>query len=252
MNSNSRNPGSVTKVIKKVQGGDSGDAAHDLFLRHYKHVLEKARRWVKRLSVADENDVAVSVWETVLNGMVDGKYICHDRHEFEKLLGKVTFHKSVNVYNWVTRSRRHPSRQRDNDEIINEHLDNDDHAIAELFYLKGKTVKNIAEARGLDVQEVKNRLDVIRRQLQKHRYQPVGYASHDAAAQAEIEDSPIDTLIFEEIILSFDDKLRNTIVMKLQGYSNSDIAQITDVSDRQVQRRLKLVRRRPENELTSD
>ncbi len=52
----------------------------------------------------------------------------------------------------------------------------------------------------------------------------------------------MDVLLFEELILSLEVNLREPELLKLQGCSNCEIAERLGVSERQVQRRLKLLR----------
>ena len=253
MSQSSRESGSVTKNLRDVQHGDMGDAAHDLFVRFYQRVVDKARNWANRLQVADASDVAVSVWDSVLRGMPQGKYKCEDRQEFEELLGKITYHKAVNLYNWVKRPQRHPTIKLPDEEILNEFtLDEKHRKIAELYYLDGKCTDEISADLDIDNQQVEERLAHIRRWLQKHRYRVTNHAHNDFILESPADDRPIDVLLFEELILSFEDKLRDTILLKLEGFSNEEIAKKMDVTTRQIQRRLTLVRDLLKTELKSD
>ncbi len=221
-----------------------------MFARHYAQVIQKARKWANRLQVADASDVAISVWDTILRGMPQGKYACQDRQEFEELLGKITYHKAVNLYNWVKRPQRHPAQKLYNREILEQFsLDEDHRKVAELYYLDGKTTSEVSLDLGIDEHQVTERLSHIRRWLQKHRYRPTSHAAQEFAMETPADDRPVDVLLFEELVLSLEDKLRETVLLKLQGYSNQEIADKLDVTERQIQRRLKLVRNLLEAEL---
>jgi DNA-directed RNA polymerase specialized sigma24 family protein len=153
----------------------------------------------------------------------------------------------------VKRSRRHPANKLDNEQILEDfELDEDHRKVAECYYLDGKTVTDIAATLDTDEEQVEACLKFVRGWLQKHRYRPTSPAGHDVAMEASIADRPIDMLLCEELVISLEEKLRDTVVLKLQGHSNHEIADELDVSERQVQRRLKLVRDLLEAELTGE
>jgi DNA-directed RNA polymerase specialized sigma24 family protein len=244
MSSNSTTPsGSVTENLQKLQHGGCDDQAQkELFQRYYGMVVEKARKRVRHLGVADESDVAMSVWSSVFRGLAEGKHECRDREEFEELLGQVTFHKAVNLFHWVKRPRRHPSDGRSPEEILAiDVLDDELRKIAELHYLSGQTVDGIGQTLCLSRPTVVQRLASVRRWLQKHRYRPNSFAEVPADF-ASVEDSPIDVLLFEELVESLDESMRRPVLLKLQGFDNRRIAEELNVTVRQVERRLKLLR----------
>lgn len=251
MSEASDQPGSVTQNLQKArQKAPDPEAQADLFRRYYQTVLNKARQRVQNLVVVDISDVAVSVWDTIFRGMAEGKYTCRDREEFEELLGKITYHKAVNLFNWVKRAQRHPAEKLETDEILAAHpLDEGHRQVAELYYLEGQTAEQIADDLKIDSEVVQERLRYIRRWLQKHRYRSTGFAGQDLTKHAPGGESPAAVLLFEELILSLDDKLRETVLLKLQGRSNCEVADSLDVNQRTVERRLKLLRGLLESEL---
>ena len=48
--------------------------------------------------------------------------------------------------------------------------------------------------------------------------------------------------MFQEQLVQIEDRLRETVLLKLQGLENRQIAERLDVTERQIQRRLKLLR----------
>jgi DNA-directed RNA polymerase specialized sigma24 family protein len=246
--------GSVTHNLNQLsQKPDDSTAQQELFRRYYHMVLEKAQRRLHHTAVVDASDVAVSVWVDIFRGLNEGKFQCHDREEFEELLGKITFRKATSLFNWVKTSRRHPAEKRETDMILGSFSLNEEHRrIAELYYLEGRSPAEIAAAESLDLDQVQERLQYIRRYLQKHRYKPTQPAKTEGIDQLAGGESPLSLLLFDELIQSFDDTLRETIVLKLQGFDNRQIAEQLDVTERQIQRRLKLVRDLLTAELTED
>ena len=244
MSEASEQPGSVTRQLQNLEKGNQGKAAQEeLFRRYYRSVLEKARRRVRRLAVVDASDVAVSVWDTIFRGLPEGRYPCEDREEFEELLGKITYHKAVNLFNWVKRPQRHPSEKLENEKILEAYpLEEQYREAAELYYLKGKTLQEIAASLEVTPDVIEQRLAHVHRWLQKHRYQATSHAGSDAVKDVAGGERPLDVLLFEELLVNMEGKLRETVILKLQGLDNRQIAERLDVTERQVQRRLKLLR----------
>ena len=237
-------PGSITEKIQLIQNESEQreDAENELFRRYYRVIVDKARRRVQRLAMADESDVAISVLDTVFRGIADGKHECTDRTQFEELLSKVTFHKAVNLYNWVKRARRHPNKKElDNRSAQFDELDDQHRHIAELFYMEGYSVEQIASLLGASRQDIAAKLSSIRQTL-GIKSKPVAFANSEAVESLSVDNRPFDSILFEELIESFDRSLRETVLLKLAGHENRDIAEQLDISERQVQRRLKLLR----------
>lgn len=244
MSEPSEQPGSVTQQLNKLEHGiQDKEAQEELFRRYYHSVLEKARRRVRQLAVVDASDVAVSVWDTIFRGLPEGRFLCKDREEFEELLGKITYHKAVNLFNWVKTPQRHPTEKLENEEILEAYpLEEQYREAAELYYLRGKTVQEIAGSLDVGPDVIEQRLAYVRHWLQKHRYRPTSHAGSDAVKEVAGGDRPLDVLLFEEQLLNMEEKLQETVILKLQGLDNRQIAGRLDVTERQVQRRLKLLR----------
>ena len=139
----------------------------------------------------------------------------------------------------------------DDDEILDSSgLDETHRQVAELFYLEGQTVEQVAASLDLTRQVVEERLDYIRKWLKKHRYRPKSFASNDATQHVSSDERPLETMLFEELILSLEDNLRETVLLKLEGLSNPQIAAALNVTVRQIEHRLKLLRQLLEAELS--
>jgi DNA-directed RNA polymerase specialized sigma24 family protein len=221
--------------------------------RYYQLVVAKAQRRVRGSPVVGASDVAISVWDTILRGLPEGRFPCTDREEFEDLLGKITYHKAINLYHWAKTPQRHPAEKLSDEQILQEHpLDEAHRQVAERFYLQGQAEQEIAAALGIGLEEVQQRIKHIRRWLQQHRYRPVGHLPADALEKLSAGDQPLDVLVFEELIAGLEDNLRQTVLLKLQGLSNREIADQLDVSERQIQRRLQLLKNMLESQLAPE
>jgi DNA-directed RNA polymerase specialized sigma24 family protein len=241
-------PGSVSLELHKLQHRiQVSQAQAQLVTRYRQLVLDKARRRLRQQTAVDASDVAVSVWQTVLDGLPAGRFPCRDRQDFEELLGKITYHKAVNLYGWATSAKRHPAVKLTNAEILQRlPVDESHRQVAAKFYLEGQNVSEIADGLGISPHEVQARLEQVCRWLQKHRYRPIAHSPPEALDDVAARDQPLDALMIQELLVSLDDKLRETVQLKLQGLDNREIADRLNVTVRQVQRRLKLLKDRLE------
>jgi DNA-directed RNA polymerase specialized sigma24 family protein len=106
--------GSVTKLIDRVKEGDEA-AARELEARYAPRVtgLARARLHGKHLRVADEEDVAQSVFAGFFHGAERGQYEqCHDRDDLWHLLCKITVRKAQKLLKEQGRLKRDPGKGR--------------------------------------------------------------------------------------------------------------------------------------------
>lgn len=88
--------GSITRWIGKLQSGD-GAAAHELWRCYFGQLVELARRKLTsvRLRVADEEDVALSAFDSFCRGLKAGRFPdLQDRNNLWKLLVVLTARKA--------------------------------------------------------------------------------------------------------------------------------------------------------------
>lgn len=100
--------GSVSRLITGIQDGDS-DAATQLWQRYFHRVaglaLTKLRSAPRR--VADEQDVAISVFDSVIRGIEQGRFPeLGDREGLWKLLFTITVRKAAHLQRDQTRQKR--------------------------------------------------------------------------------------------------------------------------------------------------
>lgn len=251
----SDNPGDVTELLRRVQAGAQTSAQDELYQQYYQKVLNHARRWVRGQAVADEDDVAVSVWKTIFRRMPLGQFTeCRDRESFEKLLGKITFRKAVNLRNWLNAPRRCPTEKVPSEEILGDYDADEQHRkVAELYYLQHQSVDRIADSLGITEQEVQERLKKIRRWLYKHRYRRHKVVTGQGIAGAfGDQPGPLEQLVATESFSALAKKYRDPILLLLQGMDVDQIASQLGVCQETVRRRLRMVRKSWEAELKED
>ena len=104
-----KSPGSVTLLIKELKVGDE-QAARQLWERYFNSIRDLARRRISdeyRLRVCDEEDVALSVFNTLCSGARDGKFDqLLNRDDLWGLLVILAGHKIINQKRWETRVKR--------------------------------------------------------------------------------------------------------------------------------------------------
>jgi RNA polymerase sigma factor (sigma-70 family) len=106
--------GSVTKLIGRVKEGDEA-AAQELQARYSPRVLglARARLQGKYLRIADEDDVAQSVFAGFFQGAERGQYNqLHDRDDLWHLLFKITIRKAQKLVKEQERQKRCPGKGR--------------------------------------------------------------------------------------------------------------------------------------------
>jgi RNA polymerase sigma factor (sigma-70 family) len=106
--------GSVTHLIDRVKEGDEA-AARELQALYAPRVtgLARARLQGKYLRVADEDDVAQSVFAGFFHGAGRGQYDkLHDRDDLWHLLFTITIRKAQKLVKERERQKRHPGKRR--------------------------------------------------------------------------------------------------------------------------------------------
>ncbi|MHC4406108.1 MAG: ECF-type sigma factor [Planctomycetota bacterium] len=106
--------GSVTHWFDQVQRGDSL-AAQALWERYFPELVRLARRKLHgtRRGAADEEDVALSVMDSVFDAAQKGRFpSLADRHDLWRLLIRVTANKVIDLKRRETRQRRGGGRVR--------------------------------------------------------------------------------------------------------------------------------------------
>lgn len=101
-------PKSVSQWIEDLKQGDE-DAAAQLWDRYFEKMVQAARRKLGRhtLAAADEEDVALSVFDSLCRGAAMGNFTrLKDRHDLWPLLLTITAQKSIDRIRWEKRQRR--------------------------------------------------------------------------------------------------------------------------------------------------
>ena len=189
---------SVTGWIEQLKQG-SDKAAHDLWQRYFEQVVAVARQ---RLGsgprrTADEEDVAVSVFDSLYRGAAEGRFDrLTDRQDLWMLLLAITRQKAVDEI------RRRTRKKRGGGEVRGESV----------FVSAGETEGGV----GLEqfCKEAPNAELLI-------------------SAQEECD---------RLLSLLRDDKLRIIALLRLEGFSNEEIAEQSGVSTRTIERKLQLIR----------
>ncbi len=100
--------GSVTRIIRKMQGGDQ-DGANFLWERFYCRLkfLVKDKLGTQLGALSDEEDVALQSLSELFQGLLDGKYPSLDsRDAFWRLLVTVSFRNVIDEINRENRQKR--------------------------------------------------------------------------------------------------------------------------------------------------
>jgi DNA-directed RNA polymerase specialized sigma24 family protein len=101
-------PGSVSALIARLQAGDH-EAAQPLWERYYPRLVQLARARLRGTPrrVADEEDVALSAFDSLCRGVEQGRFPdLKDRHGLWALLVLITARKAADLANYHRRQRR--------------------------------------------------------------------------------------------------------------------------------------------------
>jgi DNA-directed RNA polymerase specialized sigma24 family protein len=106
--------GSVTRWIDALRAGDEV-AARELWQRYFESLVRLARSRLRSQArrVADEEDVALSAFDSFYTGMARGRFPdLADRHDLWRLLVTITARKAANQERWAARQKRGGGRVR--------------------------------------------------------------------------------------------------------------------------------------------
>jgi DNA-directed RNA polymerase specialized sigma24 family protein len=101
-------PGSVTNWIEALMGGDHS-AAQELWNRYFEKMVGLARKKLqgRPRHSADEEDVALSAFDSFCRGAKKGKFpLLHDRHDLWGLLIVITARKALDLVEHERRAKR--------------------------------------------------------------------------------------------------------------------------------------------------
>jgi RNA polymerase sigma factor (sigma-70 family) len=184
---------SVSVWIRELQAGNR-EAAQELWERYFQRLVQLAqKRLPNRLRRhADEEDVALSAFNSFCRGVSEGRYPqLTDREDLWRLLVTITAHKAIHVARRANRLKRGGGK--------NTPADDDVSAVA------------LNEAIGRE---------------------PTPEFSLQCAEE-------LDRLLS----LLNDETLRSVAICKMEGFTNSEIANKLNCTSRTVERKLRLIRR---------
>jgi DNA-directed RNA polymerase specialized sigma24 family protein len=116
--------GSITRWIGQLQAGDPA-AAQPLWERYFRHLVELARHKLvgARPAVADEEDVALSAFDSFCRGLKRGRFPdLQDRDNLWKLLVVLTARKACHLIRDEKRAKRGGSHKSDAPENLEQVL----------------------------------------------------------------------------------------------------------------------------------
>ncbi|MEM7312678.1 MAG: ECF-type sigma factor [Planctomycetota bacterium] len=190
---------SVTRWIEDLKDQDD-QAADRLWQRYFKKLINEARKSLGDAPrrIADEEDVAISVFQALCIGASTGKFVeLKDRDDLWKLLVVITRYKSADQVRHQAADKRGGTRVR-GDSLVAAITGDDSNGFDEI--MGGEPTPELLVA------------------LQDQKEQLMGGLT-DAGQ-------------------------RQVVQLRLQGYSNDEIADSMKVSVRTVERKLNLIRKR--------
>jgi DNA-directed RNA polymerase specialized sigma24 family protein len=188
--------GSVTLWIGALRAGDE-EAARQLWSRYYEGLVRLARARLRARTIADEEDVALSAFDSFCAGLARGRFPdIADRDDLWRLLVTVTARKAVN-------QRRRESRQKRG---------------------AGRVVLESALVAGQE-----SEADAMRQVIGTEP------SPEFAAMVAEECGRRLDGLP--------DESLRLVALLKMEGYTNDEIADRLGCGPRTVTRKLSVIRK---------
>jgi DNA-directed RNA polymerase specialized sigma24 family protein len=107
-------PGSVTRWIGAARGGDE-EASRQLWRRYFAALVRLARARLRGAAggMADEEDVALSAFDSLCAGMARGRFPdLADRDDLWRLLVTIAARKALNQRRWESRRKRGGGRVR--------------------------------------------------------------------------------------------------------------------------------------------
>ena len=188
--------GSVTLWIGALRAGDE-EAARQLWSRYYEALVRQARARLRARAIADEEDVALSAFDSFYAGMARGRFPdIADRSDLWRLLVTMTARKAVNQHRRESRQKRGA----------------------------GRVVLQSALVAGQE-----SEADAMRQVIGTEP------SPEFAAMVAEECGRRLDGLP--------DDSLRLVALLKMEGYTNDEIADRLGCGPRTVTRKLKVIRK---------
>lgn len=204
MSNENSSQNSVTNWIGELKAGRD-DAAAELWKRYFRQVVDLAKRRLEGFPnrIEDEEDVAVSVFDSLCEGAAAGRFTeLSDRDDLWRLLVVITCYKSTDV------KRRAGAQKRGGAQV------------------RGESVFNGAAAAG------------------SAGLDHVPAIEPTAEFLSEMNDS-----FFGLMGLLADGSLRDVARMRMQGYSNQEVAEALEMSVSSVERKLRLIRQKWSQEL---
>ena len=198
---------SVTRWIDGLKQGED-EAARQLWQRYFERLTHVARRRMDAMTrrEADEEDVALSVFDVLCRGAAAGRFeTLTTRDDLWRLLVAVTAKKVVDRHRYLNRAKRGSGEVRghsvvggDNQDLIGgfDRFDADDPSPEFLAMLDERHQLLLAQLR--------------------------------------------------------DDTLRQVALLRMEGYSNQEIAERLQISVRSIERKLRLIREQWSSELNDE
>lgn len=216
--------GSVTDWLLQLQAGEAL-TVQNLWQRYFPRMVDLARRQLDGVPrrVADEEDVALSAFDSFCRAALTGRYPdLRDRHGLWQVLLTLTINKAIDLVNHSERGKRAWRRTvlfselaarcgnksgtaalaavlrqqapdpafvallADQLQWLLRQLDDDQLRSIALLKLEGHTNAEIARAKRCAVSTVERRLRLIRRRLERH----LGQQADVSAGSAELPDRP--------------------------------------------------------------
>lgn len=177
---------SVTGWFHALKSGDEV-AAHNLWHRYFQRLTEYAVRSLDQKVLYDEDDLAVSVFDSLFAAVKEGRYNeLANRDELWLLLVTIARNKTIDQHRYETRQKRRPENGElltdsagivedpqaspdwsvifaDEFERLLDSLGNEELREIALLRFEGHTIAEIAEARQCGTATVKRKLAMIRK-----------------------------------------------------------------------------------------